>query len=134
MKTPSLKSLALALSALAARHGGETLLLCSHGGPCAHAYRGLLGARARTKLVAGYTALYVFVRQAEGGGGWDAPVAADVSHLDEALKMYDRALEHAGPDQKPNVTRNRARCVQEMAAWSCTAGRPPAPCPPRPAV
>ena len=45
-----------------------------------------------------------------------------LGHLDEALKMYDRALEHAGPDQKPNVTRNRARCVQEMAAWSCTAG------------
>ena len=70
-----------ALKGVAARYSEETVLICSHGGPCAHGYRRLLGPRARTDLTAGYTALYIFVRSAEDGRGWEAPVAASQSHL-----------------------------------------------------
>lgn len=41
--------------ALEQRYPGETVLLCSHGGPCAHAHQHLLGDRATTGLVAGCT-------------------------------------------------------------------------------
>ena len=68
--------------ALGARYPGETLLTCSHGGPSGHAYKQLLGPRAKDGLLAGYTALYIFVRGADGE--WDAPVAADQGHLEGA--------------------------------------------------
>ena len=70
------------VNALAERYEKEdsgSILLCSHGGPCGHAYRRLLGARRLRGLNAGYTALYIFVRSTRG---WLAPVAADQSHLD----------------------------------------------------
>ena len=73
------------LTALARRYPSETLLLCSHGGPCGHAYYRMVGEeRARRDLQAGYTALYVFVRR--GAHGWDAPIAADQSHLQRRLQ------------------------------------------------
>jgi broad specificity phosphatase PhoE len=49
------------LEALGRRYPDETILLCSHGGPCAKAYGRLLGTRAQ-KLNAGYTALCASAR------------------------------------------------------------------------
>lgn len=82
-----------ALAALAARYlpnawcasssVPESILCCSHGGPCAHAYQELLKDRAVSGLNAGYTALYCFVREAsdDGTDRWAAPIAADQGHL-----------------------------------------------------
>jgi hypothetical protein len=81
-----------------AKYADESLLLCSHGGPCSHAYRMMLGpAKARTDLNAGYTALYVFVRER---GEWEAPVAADQSHLTESMRVAPdvAAADLAGPN------------------------------------
>ena len=65
------------LEALHARYPTESILLCSHGGPSALGYQGLTG---RPSPVAGYTALYVMVPDADGK--WSAPLAADTSHLE----------------------------------------------------
>ena len=73
------------VEALEARYSGETVLACSHGGPTGHSYRELLGDRAMEGLLAGYTALYIFVR--DGDGRWEAPIAADQSHLEGAVEM-----------------------------------------------
>ena len=59
------------------------MLLLSHGGPCAHGFRGVTGHESP---VAGYTALYVMVRD-EAGKKWEAPVAADSSHLKPACVL-----------------------------------------------
>ncbi len=64
------------LKALHARHPTESILLCSHGGPCALGFEGLTG---RPSPVAGYTALYAMVPDA--AGKWTAPLAGDTSHL-----------------------------------------------------
>jgi broad specificity phosphatase PhoE len=73
------------LKALGARYPGESILACSHGGPSVHAYRELLGARAKEGLLAGYTALFIFVRGEDGQ--FDAPVAADQSHLEVVVEV-----------------------------------------------
>ena len=77
-----------ALEEIAARFPNRSVLALSHGGPCEAAHRMLtrpLGeqtARLHGKQ-AGYTALYIFTqRDADGAEGWDAPVVADVAHLD----------------------------------------------------
>ena len=94
---------------LAERYPGETLLLCSHGGPCQHAYRTLVGPRARTDLQAGYTALYVFVRDGGAESEWCAPIAADQSHLTEASKAAPDVADLAGPnDAAEQMTKKRS--------------------------
>ena len=67
-----------ALTALEKRYVGDagSILCCSHGGPCAHAHKQLVGTSSPQ---AGYTALYVFARGEDGA--WEAPIAADNSHL-----------------------------------------------------
>ncbi len=68
------------MQALARKWPGESILAVSHGGPCGHAHQRLLADKAAEAPVAGYTALYVFVRAHEGAA-WEAPVVADTSHL-----------------------------------------------------
>ena len=56
----------------------------------------LIGDRAQEGLVAGYTALYIFVHAQDGS--WEAPIAADLSHLlsiDVALSGPNDAKEQA---------------------------------------
>ena len=68
------------LTALATnKFANETILACSHGGPCAHAYRRLLKDSATRQPTSGYTALFVYVRAEDGT--WAAPIASDTSHL-----------------------------------------------------
>ena len=85
------------LTTLSRRFPGESLLLCSHGGPCTRAYHRMLGEGRARKMNAGYTALYVFVRD---GTRWDAPVAADQSHLTDAMRDAPDvvAADLAGPN------------------------------------
>ena len=68
------------MNALACKFRGESVLAVSHGGPCAHAHERLLQVTRHSGPVAGYTALYVFVREHEHAP-WEAPVVADTSHL-----------------------------------------------------
>ena len=65
------------LLALHERYPTESILALSHGGPCAHGFRGVTGLESP---VTGYTALYVMVRD-DDAGKWTAPLVADTSHL-----------------------------------------------------
>ena len=69
------------MRALAARFPGQSVLACSHGGPCEHAHRRLTAGQS-TGGPAGYTALYVFIYDEDGSDAWRAPLAADTTHLD----------------------------------------------------
>ena len=63
-----------------------------------------MGGRAKEGMVAGYTALYIFVRGADGH--FDAPVAADQSHLEAAAA--ELGLPHLSePRSGPNDSKEQ---------------------------
>jgi len=78
------------LHAIAARYPAESVLALSHGGPCGHAHRQLLKEKAGAAPIAGYTALYVFVR-ADDGTTWEAPLVADTTHLQQQAELQQQA-------------------------------------------
>ena len=88
-----------ALNAIASKYPGESILCCSHGGPCAHAYEQLVPpSKQLPDVQAGYTALYIFVRDGEGVDGWAAPVVADQSHLTDGLRDAPDVADLNGPN------------------------------------
>ena len=91
--------------ALGERYKGETILTCTHGGPSGHAYKQLLGGKAKEGLLAGYTALYIFVRGEDGT--FDAPIAADQSHLQGAAEMGLPHVASTEPLSGPNDSKEQ---------------------------
>jgi len=93
------------LEALSERYKGETILTCTHGGPSGHAYKQLLGEKAKEGLLAGYTALYIFVRGEDGT--FDARIAADQSHLQGGAEMGLPHLPSTEPLSGPNDSKEQ---------------------------
>lgn len=76
------------LLALKALRPDQTIVACTHGGPCGHAYERLL--RQGSAPVAQYSAIYIYrpvpaaaaaEDAAASAASWTCDVAADVSHL-----------------------------------------------------
>lgn len=67
--------------ALAARFPHESILACSHGGPCGHALRRFTGDTSEDFPLIDYTALSVFRPGPEDGAAWACPVQGDTGHL-----------------------------------------------------
>ena len=65
----------------------------------------LLGGKVKEGLLAGYTALYIFVRGEDGT--FDAPIAADQSHLQGAAEMGLPHVASTEPLSGPNDSKEQ---------------------------
>ena len=67
---------------LAARHNGETIIVCSHGGPCTHMFEVLTGEDWGKAGPCGYTAISVYSYTIEESGEvkWEKKAVNDVEH------------------------------------------------------
>jgi broad specificity phosphatase PhoE len=68
---------------LAVRHAGESMIVCSHGGPCTHLFEALSGQSWGNAGPCGYTAisLYSYEIDSDGKVTWDLKKVNDVEHV-----------------------------------------------------
>jgi hypothetical protein len=75
-----MERMAVFVKIIAQKYAGESVLLLSHGSPCKGLYSSLTQKENGTSC--GYTGLYVYTHDGQQSA-WQAPVAADQSHLQE---------------------------------------------------
>eukprot|EP00854_Cymbomonas_tetramitiformis_P007692 gene7692-biopygen7772 len=62
------------------KYPGETVVLCSHGGPVVGCFEFLMQAEDSSELACGYTAIFVLVKEE---GRWRGLVKGSTDHLHE---------------------------------------------------
>ena len=72
---------------LAVRHAGDSVVVCSHGGPCTHMYEILTGGSFESAGMCGYAAISIYEYEVgeegggEGGVKWTKKVVNDSEHM-----------------------------------------------------
>lgn len=79
---------------------GETIMLVSHGGPVKSLFQSLKPATA-PRLMVGYCGLYILHRESGEDGEWEAPVVADMQHMQRWVRILGSAYGPSGQGAPP---------------------------------